>query len=78
MPSHLLPRTAGLPSLHARLATRFALWFMLAIAVAASAFSSGAHAQIVLKSGAAGAVVQTPRVRAELVAQAPDGIAAGQ
>ena len=57
---------------------------MLAVAFAACAFAGrafagSAHAQIVLKGAAtASAVVQTPRVRAELVAQAPDGIAAGQ
>jgi thiol:disulfide interchange protein DsbD len=58
---------------------RLALWLMLALTLAASAFCGGAQAQIVLKNTAAtDAIVQTPRVRAELVAQAADGIVAGQ
>lgn len=48
--------------------------------IAASALSTGAGAQFLLKSsGSAGAsVVTTPYVRAELVAHAPQGIAPGQ
>lgn len=82
MPSQPFPRTAGLPQPHSHrqpgLLERFALWLVLAVTLAACAFSGNAKAQIVLKSGATSAVVQTPRVRAELVAQAPDGIVAGQ
>ncbi|MDR3065388.1 MAG: thioredoxin family protein [Comamonas sp.] len=67
--------TAGPHSLSQRLS----LWLMLALAVWACAFSTGAGAQILLKNAASGgATVQTPRVQAELVAQAPEGIAAGQ
>ncbi|MBU6467373.1 MAG: hypothetical protein KGQ30_11720, partial [Burkholderiales bacterium] len=57
----------------------FALLF-----IAACAFASSASAQISFKSGAMGSslgsasnVVTTPRVRAELVAHAPDGLAPG-
>ncbi|CAB5698740.1 Thiol:disulfide interchange protein DsbD precursor [Delftia tsuruhatensis] len=47
--------------------------------MAAGAFSTGAGAQIRLKSSSApGATVETPRVRAELVAQAPEGVQPGQ
>jgi thiol:disulfide interchange protein DsbD len=52
---------------------------MLAVSFAACALAGSAQAQIVLKSAAPpGAVVQTPRARGELVAQAGDGIVAGQ
>ncbi len=83
MPSQPFFRFSGLPPrqspFHSRFMERFALWLALAFALAACAFSGSAHAQIVLKGMAAqGAVAQTPRVRAELVAQAPDGIVAGQ
>ncbi len=67
--------TAGPRSLSQRLS----LWLMLALTVWVCAFSTGAGAQILLKNAASGgATVQTPRVQAELVAQAPEGIAAGQ
>lgn len=62
-----------------RLSQRLSLWLMLALAVWACAFATGAGAQILLKNAASGAAtVQTPRVQAELVAQAPEGITAGQ
>ena len=62
-----------------RLSQRLSLWLMLALAVWACAFATGAGAQILLKNAASGAAtVQTPRVQAELVAQAPEGIVAGQ
>ncbi len=58
---------------------RLAFWFLALILVVAAALSTGAGAQIRLKSsGAPGAVVETPRVRAELVAQAPEGVQPGQ
>lgn len=57
-------------------------WLVAIVLIAASALSTGASAQINLRTSssaaASAAVVQTPRVRAELVAQAPDGIVAGQ
>ena len=57
-------------------------WLVAIILIAASALSTSASAQINLKTSssaaASAAVVQTPRVQAELVAQAPNGIAAGQ
>jgi thiol:disulfide interchange protein DsbD len=57
-------------------------WLVAIVLIAASALSTSASAQINLKTSssaaASAAVVQTPRVRAELVAQAPNGIAAGQ
>ena len=57
-------------------------WLVAIVLIAASALSTSASAQINLKTSssaaASAAVVQTPRVRAELVAQAPDGIVAGQ
>ncbi|MEG0938041.1 MAG: thioredoxin family protein [Comamonas sp.] len=61
----------------------FALWFFALILIAVSALPISARAQINLglsssKTSTSAAVVQTPRVRAEIVAQAPDGIAAGQ
>src|SRR5690606_29150088 len=56
----------------------FALLFM-----ATSALWTGANAQLFAKPGAssasgASAVVTTPRVRAELVAHAPQGVAPGE
>ena len=66
--------------IHFFLQRLFALIF-----IAACAYTSSANAQISFKSGAFGAtapaapnVVTTPRVRAELVAHAPDGLGAGQ
>ncbi|MEG3003172.1 MAG: protein-disulfide reductase DsbD family protein, partial [Comamonas sp.] len=61
----------------------FALWFFALILIAFSALPISARAQINLglsssKTSTSAAVVQTPRVRAEIVAQTPDGIAAGQ
>ena len=57
-------------------------WLVAIVLIAASALSTSASAQINLRTSssaaASAAVVQTPRVRAELVAQAPDGIVAGQ
>ena len=57
-------------------------WLVAIVLIAASALSTSASAQINLKTSssaaASAAVVQTPRVQAELVAQAPNGIAAGQ
>ena len=57
-----------------------ALWFFALFLIASSALPTSARAQIHLKtsSNAPASVVQTPRVRAELVAQAPDGVTAGQ
>ncbi|WP_120966071.1 thioredoxin family protein [Comamonas sp. lk] len=72
---------------HRRLAdSALLLWLSVFFLIAASALSTSARAEIVLKNshlsaavaGAASPVVQTPRVRAELVAQVPDGITAGQ
>ncbi|MEX8192126.1 protein-disulfide reductase DsbD family protein [Comamonas guangdongensis] len=54
------------------------LWLFALFLIAASAISTSAFAQIHLKTTSTAAVVQTPRVRAELVAQAPEGVAAGQ
>ncbi|QXZ08995.1 thioredoxin family protein [Comamonas sp. Y33R10-2] len=59
------------------------LWFFALILIATSALPLSTRAQIHLnlssnKASASAAVVQTPRVRAELVAQVPNGIAAGQ
>lgn len=57
-------------------------WLVAIVLIAASALSTSVSAQINLRTSASAAasaaVVQTPRVRAELVAQAPDGIVAGQ
>ncbi len=68
------------PSPFSRLSTRllFAILF-----IAASACWTSARAQLFSKSGAsnapgASAVVTTPRVRAELVAHAPQGVAPGE
>ena len=62
MPQRLLPRLF------------FALLF-----IAVSALSTGANAQFSQKSSAAaGSVVTTPYVRAELLAHAPQGVAPGQ
>ena len=57
-----------------------ALWLLVFLLIASSALSTSARAEIQLKTSASNsaAVVQTPRVRAELVAQAPEGITAGQ
>lgn len=57
-----------------------ALWLLALLLIASSALSTSATAGIQLKTSASNstALVQTPRVRAELVAQAPEGIAAGQ
>ena len=75
MSSQALSLTTGPRSLSQRLS----LWLMLALAVWVCAFSTGAGAQILLKNSASGgATVQTPRVQAELVAQAPEGITADQ
>ena len=53
-----------------------------AVFIALGALQTGANAQILLKnsapSGAVSAVVQTEQVRAELFAQAPDGVAPGK
>ncbi|WP_460479036.1 protein-disulfide reductase DsbD family protein [Comamonas humi] len=65
--------------------TRWALFFA-SLFIAISAWSNSAEAQIKLGIGGASPaaaspaspVVTTPRVRAELVAQAPDGIAPGK
>ncbi|MBK7718028.1 MAG: thioredoxin family protein [Simplicispira sp.] len=59
--------------------TLFAFRCLLAIFfIAINAYPSSARAQIGLNSGAsASAVVTTPRVRAELVAHAPEGLAPG-
>jgi len=80
----VLPSTAPLPRL--RLTAFFALLSALALACLLL-FSGSAQAQIQLKLGSAqaataapgaSATVETPRVRAELVALAPEGIAPGQ
>ena len=57
-----------------------ALWLLALLLIASSALSTSAAAGIQLRTSASNstALVQTPRVRAELVAQAPEGIAAGQ
>lgn len=57
-----------------------ALWLLALLLIASSALSTSATAGIQLRTSASNstALVQTPRVRAELVAQAPEGIAAGQ
>ena len=79
MPSlPILPRLNLSPRL-----SPFVLWFFALILIATSALPISARAQINLglsssKTSTSAAVVQTPRVRAEIVAQAPDGIAAGQ
>ena len=79
MPSlPILPRLNLSPRL-----SSLVLWFFALILIAASALPISARAQINLdlsssKTSTSAAVVQTPRVRAELVAQAPDGIAAGR
>ncbi len=59
--------------------------FITLFLIAAGAYGTSAGAQISFKSGSFGTrldaatnVVTTPRVRAELVAHAPDGLAAGQ
>ncbi|MGP1629332.1 MAG: protein-disulfide reductase DsbD family protein [Giesbergeria sp.] len=54
-------------------------WLFAILLIAVSAYTLSARAQIRLKSGSsANSVVTTPQVRAELVAHAPDGLAAGQ
>ena len=58
-------------------------WLFAIVLIALCALSNSARAQINLKlsantAAASASVVQTPRVRAELVAQAPNGIVAGQ
>ena len=63
-----------------RLATRL---FFAILFIAGSAYWTGASAQLFSKPGAssasgASAVVTTPRVRAELVAHAPQGVAPGE
>lgn len=72
---------------HRRLAaSALFLWLSACFFIAASALSTSAKAEFVLKTsnlsataaGTTSAVVQTPRVRAELVVQVPDGIAPGQ
>lgn len=67
-------------SLHSLRRSAVALWLFALVLIAASAISTKAYAQINLKksASASSAVVQTPRVRAELVAQVPEGISAGQ
>ena len=58
---------------------RLAFWLLTLVLAVASAISFSASAQIRLKApGAPGAAVETPRVRAELVAQAPEGVQPGQ
>ena len=62
MPQRLLPRL-----------------FLALLFIAVSALSTGANAQFGQKSSAAaGSVVTTPYVRAELLAHAPQGVAPGQ
>ncbi|MGD9774862.1 protein-disulfide reductase DsbD family protein [Diaphorobacter sp.] len=55
-------------------------WLITLFLIAASALPTGANAQINLKTSgsAASSVVTTPHVRAELVAQAPDGVGPGK
>ena len=67
-------------SLHSLRRSAVALWLFALVLIATSAISTKAYAQINLKTSASAssAVVQTPRVRAELVAQAPEGISADQ
>ena len=53
--------------------------FLALLFIAVSALSTGANAQFGQKSSAAaGSVVTTPYVRAELLAHAPQGVAPGQ
>ena len=49
-----------------------AFWLLAFFLAAASLLATPAGAQLRLKTGS-GAAVDTPRVRAELVAQAPEG-----
>ncbi|MDR0225040.1 MAG: thioredoxin family protein [Burkholderiaceae bacterium] len=56
----------------------FSFWLASLILLFASLASPGAGAQIRLKTASAAATVETPRVRAELVAQAPEGVQPGQ
>lgn len=67
-------------TLHSLHRSAFALWLFALVLIAVSAIPTRANAQIHLKTSASAtsAVVQTPRVRAELVAQAPEGITPGQ
>ena len=53
-----------------------AFWLLACLLIAASAWHTSTRAQINLKLSKPGsaAVVQTPHARAELVAQAPDGL----
>ncbi len=46
--------------------------------IALGALSMGASAQLVPRPGAAGSVVTTPHVQAELIAQAPEGVGPGK
>jgi thiol:disulfide interchange protein DsbD len=73
----VMPSRPSSPRIHLSTA---ALWFFALFLIAVSALPLSARAQINLKtSGSApSSVVQTPRVRAELVAQAPDGVQPGQ
>lgn len=73
----VMPSRPFSPRIHLSAA---ALWFFALLLIAISALPISAKAQINLKtsSGAPSSVVQTPRVRAELVAQAPDGVQPGQ
>lgn len=81
MPAQALT-TVMLSALFSRRSRPFllAFWLLAFLLIAASAWHTSARAQINLKLSKPGsaAVVQTPHARAELVAQAPDGIAAGQ
>lgn len=58
---------------------RLAFWLLAFLLAASSLLAFQAGAQIRLKTGSgAAATVDTPRVRAELVAQAPEGVQPGQ
>jgi thiol:disulfide interchange protein DsbD len=67
------------PSLRPAGPQRLAFWFLALVLATASLLATHAGAQIRLKSTSApGASLETPRVRAELVAQAPEGVQPGQ
>ena len=58
---------------------RLAFWLLAFLLAASSLLAFQAGAQIRLKTGSgAAATVDTPRVRAELVAQATEGVQPGQ
>ncbi|WP_027015644.1 thioredoxin family protein [Comamonas composti] len=71
MPTYPLSRHRALPV--------FLAWLCAIFFIAASAYPTSAGAQILLKTSSSHAAqVETPRLRAELVAQAPEGVQPGQ